>query len=328
MIPVGNFNNMGTKMSEVAGKDLIESMEKNPALKEAYNFKEDNTMANSGDLYTVALAKAIYYKSYDNFAHYYDLVINLTPADLGMPEGAGSYKVPKILGSTAAKLSSGEVVEYVNDNKDSVVLETETYGIGTRINRRLIKRGAKGFIQMLMKSASDAVNRAVVTDIINGLVAGAASANTKTGGVSYDNIEAAKSAVKGAVDANSILFGFIPNAIGFSNVGWLTLATSSDYKTLVQYGNRNVPGSEVKNTYEVFNGLRVYQTPLISVQKGGADVHAIVLDTDHASYALMETQMETFDGRIPGTAGDQEIIMALDFGQVINNAEAISIITA
>ena len=328
MIAESKIDHMGTKMAEEVGKKLYKEMKADPNLREHFSFKEDNRMDNSGDLYTTVLAKAIYYKSYDEFKQYFDLVWNLTPADIGMPEGAGAYKLPKILGAQAVKLSSGEIVDYVNDNKDSVTLETETYGIGTRINRRLIKRGAKGFIAKLMTAASDAVLRAVATDLINGLVAGADATNTVTGGISYDAIEDAKKNVRGSKDKNGILFGFEPKTMAFSNVGWNTLAKSTDFKTLVQYGQRNVPGEKAVMDYQVFNGLKVVMTPLISVQKGGKDVHALVIDTDNYGAFLRETEMETYDGRIPGTAGDKEIIHAMDAGMIVLNAEACAVVIA
>jgi len=326
------ITHMGTAMSEDHGKALIESMNENPELKESYSFKEDNDMANSTDLWTTVLAKAIYYKSYDTFQKYFDMVWNLTPADLGQMEGAGVYKLPKILGSTAAKLESGEVVDYVNNNKDSITLETDTYGIGTRINRRLIRRGAKGFIEKLMISASDAVLRAVCTDIINGMVAGASAvgdgAGYLTGKIDYNHIEEAKKAIKESKDANDILFGFQPDTIAFSTVGWYELAISTDYKAFVQYGSRNVPGAKLEGDYMVFNGLKVVQAELITATKNSAVVHAIVFDKNNFAAHLREVDMETFDGRIPGTAGDKEIIHAMDAGNVIRNGEAAIVITA
>lgn len=322
-------DHMGTATAVKVGKMLYESIKDNKKLCEAYSFKEEaNDMSNSPELYTQALAKAIYYKSYDQFQKYFDLVWNLTPADLGMPDGAGSYKLPKILGTAAVKLSSGEAVDYLNDNKDSVILETETYGIGTRINRRLVKRGAKGFIEKLMTAASDAVLRAVATDLINGMVAGADSNNDVTGGISYDAIEDAKLKIVDATNSEGVRFGFTPTWIAFSSLGWNILAKSTDFKSLVQFGQRNVPGSEVRNDYQVFNGLKTTVTELISVQKGGADVHAIVLDKDNYAAHLVEGEMDTYDGRLPGTAGDKEVIHAMDAGSMILNSEAAAVITA
>ena len=318
---------MGTNMAESLGKMIVENMKEDPKL-ENFTFKEDNDMSNSGDLYTVQLANAIYYKSYDDFSKYRDLVINLTPKDLGMPDGAGSYKIPKIMACSAAKVAGGEVIDYTNDNKDSIILETETFAVGTRINRRLIKRGAKGFINVLMKSGSDAINRAISSEIVNDVIAGAATANTKTGGVSYDKVEDAKYAVKDAKDSNDILFGFHPDMIAFSNLGWNVFAKSTDFKAINNYASRVVPGQKVNNEYVVWNGLKIMQAELISVQKGGADVHAVVLDSNYGAVFLQEDAMDTYDGRIPGTPGDKEIIFASDAGVVVNNAEAISVITA
>jgi len=319
---------MGTQLAESLGRDLVEGMKEDSKLREAFTFKEDNDMSNSGDLYTVQLANAIYYKSYNDFSKYRDLVVNLTPKDLGMPDGAGSYKIPKIMACTATKVSGGEVVDYVNDNKDSITLETETFAVGTRINRRLVKRGAKGFINVLMKSASDAVNRAISSEIINDIVAGAATANTVTGGVDYDAVQDAKYNVKNAKDSNSIIFGFTPNMIAFSNVGWNTFAKSSDFKSINNYASTVVPGQKVNNEYVMWNGLKIMEAELLDTTKGGATVHAVVLDTNYGAVFLQEDSMDTYDGRLPGTPGDKEIIFASDAGVVVNNSEAIAVITA
>lgn len=327
MIRRGEISEMGNDLSVHLGKVLVEGMKKE-GFKESAIFKEDNTMGNSGDLYTIALAKAIYYKSYDAFQQYFDLAWNLTPADLGMPEGAGSYKIPKIQGSTAVKLADGEVVDYINDNKTSVSLDTETYGIGTRITRRLILRGAKGFVDKLITAASDAVLRAVAQDLINGMVAGSADANKVTGGITYSAIELAKKNIVSATSSEGVLFGFEADTIAFSSVGWYTLAISADFKALVQYGQRNVPGDKTENMYQIFNGLKVVMTPLISVQYDSKAVHALVIDSKNYAVFLRETEMETFDGRIPGTAGDKEIILAMDAGSAILNSEAGAVITA
>ncbi len=318
---------MGSSMAEAFGKQLVEDMQANPKLAESMStFKEDNDMSNSGDLFTVKLAQAIYHKSYDDFAKYRDLVVTLTPKDLGSVDGAGSYKIPKIMACSAAKVTGGEVIDYVNDNKDSIILETETFAVGTRINHRLIKRGAKGFIQVLMNTASNAINRAVSSEIVNDIVAGASPANTLTGGVSYDNVEDAKLKVNGAKDSNSIPFGFDADIIAFSSIGWNVFAKSADFKAINNYASTMVPGQKVGNEYVIWNGLKIMQTPLISVQKGGADVHAIVLDSRQGAVFVMEEGMQTYDGRLPGTL-DKEILMAVDCGLVVNQSEAVSVIT-
>jgi len=332
MISKTKITEHGKSLSLELGKILVEQIRSDETLKEqfseAFNFKEDNTMDNSGALYTTVLAKAIYYKSYDQFAQYFDLVWNLTPADIGMPAGSGAYKIPKVLATTAVKLASGEAVEYVNDNKTSLILETDTFGVGTRIDRRLRLRGAPGFVDKLITSASDAVLRAVCTDLINGLVNGADADNTVATGITYEAIETAKYNIKNSADANGVLFGFVPDMIAFSNIGWKTLAISTDFKALVQYGQRNVPGSKVENEYQIFNGLRTVDTGLISVTKNSKAVHALVLDSKNFGVFLKETEMDVFDGRIPGTAGDTEIIHAMDAGMAVLNAEAGAVITA
>lgn len=328
MLSVNKFERSGSSLAEGVGKMITEAYKDDEDFKEAFNFKEDNQMSNSSDLYTTVLAKAVWYKSYDMFQKYYDMTVYYTPADLGMPEGAGSYQIPKILGATASTLSEGEVLDYTNDNKDSVTLTTETYGIATRIGRRLLKRAAKGAIEKFMAAASDAVHRAVSTDIINGMIAGAAVANNVSTGISYTAIENAKQKVRDAATADSVKYGFIPDVLALTSTGWTTLATSTDFKTAVLYGQRNVPGEKFDNQYLVFAGLNVVLADLATVTKSAKVVHGIVFDKRNFLGFLMETEMETFDGRIQGTAGDVEIIHALDAGLVVLNDTAASVITA
>lgn len=330
MVKITETSNLGTTAAAMAGKIVYESIKENAELCESFgvDFKEDNTMGNSTSLYTTVLAKAIYYKSYDKFQKYFDIVVNLTPADLGMPEGAGAYKIPKILGTTAVKLSSGEAVEYTNKNKAELILETDTYGVGTRINRRLLKRGAKGFVNKLLTAASDGVLRAVSADLVNGMVAGAAAANTLALGISIDAIADSVKNVVDSKDANNILFGFVPDTVALTTLGKNVLTKSTDYKTIFGYGQNNIPGGELKTQYTVYDGMKMVPIELVTTQKAAKDVHAMVFDSQHYMAHLKETEMDTFDGRIPGTPGDQEIIHAMDCGFVIINAEACSVITA
>ena len=315
----------GREMTEQAGKLLVESLKENTSMAESVNFKEDNTMSNSSDLYTTVLSKFIYTKEYDKFQKYFDVVMNLTPTDVGLPEGAGSYQIPKIEGAQATKLAPGERVEYVNKNKDHVTIETETYGIGTSISRRLLKRGAAGFVSKLMTTASNAVLRTIASELSNSLVAGADPNNTVSGGVSVDNIAEAVENVTQAKNNKGILFGFYPDFLILTSAGKRVLTQSPDFKTIFSYGQ--VPGGELQTQYRTYDTMNVVELPLITAEKGGAKVHALVVDSQHFLCYLRETDMDVFDGRIQGTAGDQEIIHAMDVGFATLSMEAGAVIT-
>jgi len=316
----------GSAMAEQVGKLLVEDMKADPVLKESL-FKEDNDMSNSTDFYTTKLASAIYYKSYDKFQQYFDMVWNLTPADVGSMDGAGAYKIPKLISATAAKVSGGEVVDYINDNKDSVTLETDTYAIGTRINRRLLKRAGKGIIARLLTVASDAVLRAVTADLINGMISAAATANTVTGEISYNKVEESKRLIKSSTDSNSQKFGLSPDFIGFTETGWEKYITDTTIVAMVGYGQRNVPGQKLDNDYQVIQGLKVTDIALATGTKNSKVVRAIVVDSMNFMCFLKETEMETYDGRLPGTPGDEEVIHAMDAGYIVINTSGGSVIT-
>jgi hypothetical protein len=324
---------LGSSMAENIGKELIldmrEQFKGNEQMLESVTFKEDNDMSNSGDWYTTKLASAIYYKSYDRFQQYFDMVWNLTPADVGSLDGAGVYKIPKVVGAVAAKVEGGEVVDYINDGKDSVTLETETYAIGTRINRRLQKRAGKGIIDRLLTAASTAVLQAVCTDLINGAIDSADSGNTVAGEITYDKVEEAVANLKNAKNANGVLFGLLPDFIGFTATGWQKYITSTDIKAMVGYGQRNVPGKTLENDYTVIHSsLKVIDIALATATKGGKAVRALVCDSMNFMAFLKETELESYDGRLPGTPGDMEVIMAIDSGYVCLNTKGGSVITA
>lgn len=337
MNKIGECTNTGTQLAEKLGRMVIGEMLEDPKLSESAfledfreDFKEDNTMGNSGDLYTIKLAQVIWYKSYDNFQQYFDMVWNLTPADLGYADGAGSYKIPKILGATAAKIADGEVVQYLNNNKDSVTLETETFGIGTKITRRTIKRGAKGFIQKLMQAASDSTLRAVCRDLINGMINGASSTNTVAGSISYNKVLQMRKNIKAQSNNRGEKFGFVPDYMGLTEEGERVYYSDTDVKNAIAMKQANPKSSidELNDKYTVVQGLRLTDISLATATKNSLEVHAVVCHSDHFTAFLKETEMETFQGRLPGTAGDEEIIMAMDCGYVITNAEAGGCITA
>jgi len=326
MMKATQVTKSGSTIAEQVGKLLVDDMKADPVLKESV-FTEDNDMSNSADFYTTQLASAIYYKSYDKFQQYFDMVWNLTPADVGSMDGAGAYKIPKLISATAAKIDGGEVVDYINDNKDSVTLETDTYAIGTRINRRLLKRAGKGIIARLLTVASDAVLRAVCTDLINGMISAAVDANTVTGEISYAKVEESKRLIKASTDSNSQKFGLMPDFIGFTETGWEKYITDTTIVAMVGYGQRNVPGAKLDNDYQVVQGLKVTDIALATGTKDAKTVRAIVVDSMNFMCFLKETEMETYDGRLPGTAGDEEVIHAMDAGYIVMNTAGGSVIT-
>lgn len=339
----GVGNSIGAPLSAGAGKLLMESFNDKQLeafgldtnmresilsenVSEMKTFTEDNNMTNSTGWYTTVMGKFIYYKAWDKFQDIIGLAVNYTPADLGMPEGAGAYKIPKVIGATAAKLASGEVVPYNNNGSGSATLETETFGIGTRVNHRLIRRAARGVIQKLLQAGSESVLRAVATDVVNSIIVGAATANTQAVGISYDAIEAAKKSVEASTNSKGELFGFFCDKVAFSTVGWYTYSVSDDFKAMTTRNQRMGNDEALKVSFKIINDLIAVRAPVITATKNSKVVHAIVLDSKWAAGYLKE-EMGTVDGRLPGTL-DQESIAYMDAGIVITASEAISVVTA
>lgn len=339
---VGKGNSIASPISSAAGKLLMESFDEkqleayglnetmresilNENVEEIRTFSEDNNMANSSSWYTAVMAKFVFYKAWDKYNDILQMAVNYTPADLGMPEGAGTYKIPKVVGGTAVKLSSGQVVNYTNNGSSEATLETETFGIGTRVNHRLITRAAKGVIQKLLQAGSESVLRAIATDVINSIITGASSANTVAAGVSYDAIEAAKKNINAAKNAKGELFGFNADKVAFSTDGWYTYSTSTEFKTMTERDIRVNSSEALRTSYKVLNDLMAIRAPVITAKKNSKTVHAVVIDSMWGAGFLKE-DMGTVDGRLPGTL-DQESIAYADAGIVITGAEAIAVIT-
>jgi hypothetical protein len=168
-----------------------------------------------------------------------------------MPAGAQAYKIPQVIAARAVKLSSGQVVDYINDGKGSVTLETETFGIGTRINRRAMARYAPGVVDKLIQSASESVLREVCTDLVTGMINGINSDNVIASGISYDVINQGIKTMKKARNTKGVLFGLQPDFIAFTPEGWYQAMLDNDFKTMVAMGQRNVPGARIENDYPV-----------------------------------------------------------------------------
>lgn len=308
----------------------VESLKQSGEFKEDFFKEDDNTMANNTSWYTTKLAKIIYYKAYDDFKAYFDLNWVLTPADVGSVDGAGVYKIPRVVAARAVKVSSGEVIDYINDGNSSVNLETETFAIGTRINRRLMKRAGAGIIDRLLQAASESVLREVCTDLVTAMIAGINSGHEQATGMSYAAIEAAKKTLKTATNSKGVLFGLNPDFIAFTPLGWYNYSLDNTIQAMVSMGQRNVPGSRLENNYPIVQGLKKVDIDLaasLTAPSNGFEVEAIVLSSKNYSAWLKETEMDVFDGRLPGTP-DFEILHVMDAGQVILNDKAAVVITS
>jgi len=305
----------------------VESLKESGDFKEDFFKEDDNTMANNAAWYTTKLAKIIYYKAYDKFKSYFDLNWVLTPADVGSVDGAGIYKIPQVVAARAVKVSSGEVIDYINDGNGSANLETETFAIGTRINRRIMKRAGPGIIDRLIQAASESVLREVCTDLITAMIAGTDGGHLQATGISYAAIEAARKTLKEATNAKGVLFGLAPDFIAFTPLGWYNYSLDNTIQAMVSMGQRNVPGTKLENDYPIVQGLKKVDIDLAAGLTRTYEVEALVIASNQYSAWLKETEMDVFDGRLPGTL-DFEIIHAMDAGQVILNDKGAVVITS
>ena len=328
MISKGNYEFSSPEASVKAAKLFVENMKASGEFKESIFKEDDNTMANSASWYTTKLAKIIYYKAYDAFKGYFDMAWVVTPTDVGSVDGAGAYRIPQVIGSIGVKLESGEVIDYINDGKGYVTLETSTWGIGTRINRRLMKRAGAGIIDRLLQAASEAVLRAVCLDLITGMINGANIGNRVATGISYESIEEARKNIRNSTNTKGQLMGLEPTMIGFTATGWQIYSLDNTIQAMVSMGARNVPGTKLENEYPIVQGLKKVDINLGGLlESNSLLVHAILVCPNDYICWLKETEMDVFDGRLPGTV-DHEIIHAMDCGQIVLNDKAAAVITA
>lgn len=312
------------KVNEIC-EAVLTAVKSNSKLKES--FKEDWSMSSGSNFTTTKLAKVIWQKQYDTFEKYYKCMRVWTPEDLGGMDGAGVYKVPKVANTVAGKLSPGEKVQYVNAAADEMTVETESYGVGLRINRRFLKRAATGAISALLTSASNGVHREIVRTIANGMVSGISSSNVTATGITLDSIADAVKLVTDAVDTNGIRFGFVPDKLVLTTTGKNVLVKTDEWQAIAARWNI-LGSSDYKQSPIIYDGMEVVILELIDVTYNSKAVHGLVIDSMNYMNMVRETEMDLFEGRIPGTPGDYEYIFAMDIGYAIVATNGAALITA
>ena len=319
-----SFSEFGNEMTEKAGELLCEALKikgHSKMLTEQFgiNFKEDVTTTTGSGAYTTMLSTTLYEAAIQNISDIMALVV--PNDDLKNKGGFGAYKIPKMEPTIAVEVAEGSVVNYFDDGFDSLTVTPRKVVSGTAITWEMLKRGMTDFIKYVLQNAADAVSRKLASDIVNGLAAGAA--NDKTGGMTYDNVIDARAEVESATHTNGTPYGFIADAFVVSTNSYATLEKTTDWKNHVYYANVR-PGDDfvIDRPALMFGNLKIIKTPFLTSALG------LVIDTRKTAMLVRESDLETFEGALPGRPYDREVVAMMSYVLAIIYSAGVCTISA
>ena len=318
------YTKVGEALPMEVGKMLAEafvSKGKSGVLKESFGitFKEGQTTANNTGAYVNLLAKTLYAAALEKSQKILDLVdINEDLLRAGS-SGFGAMQLPRLTPTIAFEVAEGQRVNYFNEGIDPVVVTPRKVVTGTSITWEIKRRGMNDFVKFVMKNAAQAIERKLCSDIVNGLVAGATGSTA--GGLSYDNVVDAEVIVNDGEHANGVKFGFIADALVISAAQWGAFKKDEDVKSAMYYASA-MPGQPVDAARNplMFGNLEIVVTPFLTA------AHGIVLEKKR-NILVKESDLETFEGRIPGSV-DDEIIALMSYVLAIMFPDSIRPIVA
>lgn len=318
------FTNFGTGMCEQAGKMLSEAykskgQEKVLLEKFGITFREDVNTTTAAGAYTTMLSSVLYEAAVQNIQDILGLVfIN---DDLKNKGGFGAYKIPRLQPTTAVEVAEGAIVTYFDEGVDSITVTPRKVVAGTALTWEIMERGMTDFVKFVLQNAADAVTRKLASDILNGLATGASF--TETGGSTYDNIIDATAKVESATYDNGTPYGFLVDKIVFNTTQWGVIQKDSDWKNTIYYANVR-PGDEVviNRPALMFGNAELLRSPFLT----GA--YALIMDSRKAGMLVRESDMQTYEGAIPGRPYDREIVALMSYVLAVIYPKAICKITA
>lgn len=325
------FRKDGTVLTEEVGKKLAEAIKAkadegnqwaSKAVRLAENagirFKEDVTLTTASGAYTTMLSSTLYSAAVENIKNILELVfINDDLKDKG---GFGAYKIPRLEPTVAVEVAEGAVVNYFDEGVNSITVTPRKVVAGTRITWEIIKRGMNDFVRFVLQNAADAVTRKLASDIVNGLAAGAGASTG--GGITYDKVIDAQVAVEGATYANGVPYGFLTTHLVLSPTAWGILAKSADWKSHVYYSVARPGDLTINPTVLKFNNMDIVVTPFLTSAQG------LVIDSKKAAMLVRESELETFEGALPGDPYDREIVALMSYVLAVVYPDAIHGLTS
>ena len=319
-------NKKSSPMTEQAGRSMAESFVKNGhenILKESFgiSFKEDVNTTTGAGAFTTMLSSTLYTAAVENIKDILDLVY--VNEDLKNRGGFGAYQIPRLQPTVAYEVAEGQVVNYFNEGADAITVTPRKVVSGTAITWEIMERGMDDFVKFVLQNAADAVTRKLASDIVNGLSAGSGHAST-TGGVSFTNVLAAETLVNTAEYDNNVRYGFLANRLVIATDNWGTLRQDTDFKNTFHF-HGTVPGVQgyvVGNLPMMCGNLKIVVTPYLTAAQ------ALVMDNRKAAMLVKESDLETYEGALPGRPYDREIVALLSYVLAIVYPLAVARITA
>lgn len=286
-------------------------------------FTEDLTISNTDGAYTKLLSKSILTAAYSQMSEVMDAVIVFD--DLKNANGGvGSLQIPIGQPTVAFEVAEGQVVNKFEEGVSEITIVPKAIACGTAITWLTMKRALPSILQWLMNNAANAIYRKVAADIIAGIVITAGNNTSGYGAAPYDSIIDARAQVNGAVDSKGVPFGFVATHVFLNFTAEAVLKKSEDYKAHVQYAiiAPNEPNA-LDRQVEWFNRMKLVVTPFITQ----AGISGFVLDRNYAVAYVPESDVETFEGQIPGRPYDKEVVLVMSVGQATLYPKAIAKLT-
>ena len=321
------YTKTGTSLSENVGQILAEafgSKGKGEVLKENFGitYKEDigQTTANNTGAYANLLSRTLYSAALEKSQKILDLVEINEDLLRAAGNGFGAYQIPRLTPTIAYEVSEGKKVNFFDEGIDPVTVTPRKVVAGTSITWEMKRRGMNDFVKFVMKNASQAIERKLCSDIVNGLQAGSGH-SAISGGPTYDNVTDAETKVNDAAHSNGVKFGFIADALVISSSAWSAFKKDNDVKEAMYYASA-VPGREIDAARNplMFGNLEIVVTPYLT------SAQALVLEKKR-NMLVKESDLETFDGRIPGSV-DDEVIGIMSYILAMIFPDSVAYITA
>jgi len=319
------YNDFGTKLCDEAGQMLAEAFadqKETAMLKENFGITlseaGQTTTSNAGS-YVNLLSSTLYTAAIEKIEKVLDLVeIN---EDLIGKAGFGAMQLPRLSPTVAYEVSEGNVLNYFDEGIDAVTVTPRKVVAGTSITWEIMKRGMTGFAKYVLKNAADAITRKLASDVLNGLVAGS-SHSAVTGSMTFANALTAETNVNTASYSNGVKYGFISDALVINSSYWAIFRQDEDVKTALYYASA-LPGMPVNAAQMplMFGNLEIIVTPFLT------SAHGIVLERKR-NVLVKESNLETFEGAIPGRLYDREVIALMSYVMAILYPASVSYISA
>ena len=277
-------------------------------------FKEDVTTSTASGAYTTMLSGTLYSAALENAKDILELVfIN---EDLKNKGGFGAYKIPRLQPTVAVEVAEGSVISYFNEGFDDVTVTPRKVVVGTALTWEILQRGMTDFVKWVLQNAADAITRKLASDIVNGLAAGANF--SQSGGTSYDNIIDARAKVQSATYANGVPYGFKCTHLVINEDESAVLQKTSEWKSHASFANVR-PGEDmiVNRPALLFGRMKYVETQFLTASK------YLVLDSRKAGMLVKESDLETFEGQLPGRPFDREIVALMSYVLAILYPQAI-----